>query len=155
VQPAAIRASGGALAWMLGLGHVVRVDNIARLKRWIDERGPGSVAFVLGYALAELCFVPGMPLTMLGGIVFGPVRSRLYVLPGTAAYALAGQRYRREPRPASPHGGLRRRGRGPAGGALAPAAVARPPRTRRRGSNGCDIRAARQGERRPPSLTGQ
>ncbi len=49
-----------------------------------------------GYAVAELCFVPATPLTVLGGIVFGPVRGTVYVSLGAiigAALAFLAARY--------------------------------------------------------------
>jgi len=73
------------------------VENIPRLERWFDELGGlGPVVFVLGYAVAELCFVPATPLTVLGGIVFGPVRGTVYVSLGAiigAALAFLAARY--------------------------------------------------------------
>jgi uncharacterized membrane protein YdjX (TVP38/TMEM64 family) len=48
------------------------------------------VVFILGYAVAELFFVPALPLTLLGGLAFGPLRGTLYVSVGaTAGAALA------------------------------------------------------------------
>ncbi len=97
VLPLLVLVAGGALAWALGLGQAVRVENIPRLERWFDELGGlGPVVFVLGYAVAELCFVPAMPLTVLGGIVFGPVRGTVYVSLGAiigAALAFLAARY--------------------------------------------------------------
>ena len=39
----------------------------------------GPALFIGGYALAELAFVPALPLTLLGGLIFGPVRGTIIV----------------------------------------------------------------------------
>ena len=57
----------------LGLVDVVRLENLARLREWITGFGPRAPAvFVAGYVLAVVAFVPALPLTILGGLVFGP-----------------------------------------------------------------------------------
>ena len=57
----------------LGLVDVVRLENLARLREWITGFGPWAPAvFVAGYVLAVVAFVPALPLTILGGLVFGP-----------------------------------------------------------------------------------
>ncbi|HET9925468.1 MAG TPA: TVP38/TMEM64 family protein, partial [Methylomirabilota bacterium] len=56
-----------------GLVDVVRLENLARLREWITGFGPWAPAvFVAGYVLAVVAFVPALPLTILGGLVFGP-----------------------------------------------------------------------------------
>ncbi len=50
---------------------------------WVEGLGPwGPLAFILGYAVATVAFVPGSALTLLGGAVFGIVRGTLYVFLG-------------------------------------------------------------------------
>jgi uncharacterized membrane protein YdjX (TVP38/TMEM64 family) len=81
--------AGGALAvWRLG---GLDLATIAAVRPWIERQGEWApVVFVLGYAVAELFFVPALPLTILGGLAFGPVRGTLYVSIGaTAGAALA------------------------------------------------------------------
>jgi uncharacterized membrane protein YdjX (TVP38/TMEM64 family) len=57
----------------LGLADLVRLENLARLREWITAFGPWAPAvFVVGYVLAVVAFVPALPLTLLGGLVFGP-----------------------------------------------------------------------------------
>jgi uncharacterized membrane protein YdjX (TVP38/TMEM64 family) len=80
---------GGALAvWRLG---GLDVATIALVRPWIERQGGWApVVFILGYAVAELFFVPALPLTLLGGLAFGPLRGTLYVSVGaTAGAALA------------------------------------------------------------------
>src|SRR5207245_614200 len=64
----------------LGLGDLIRLENVARLKQWIEGFGAlAPVVFIVGYVLAVVFFVPGLPITVLGGVAFGPVWGTLYV----------------------------------------------------------------------------
>ena len=73
-------AAGVVAARVLGLGEAIRLDNIARLKQGIESYGALAPAvFIGGYILAVVFFVPGLPITVLGGVVFGPIRGTLYV----------------------------------------------------------------------------
>jgi len=66
--------AAGLLAWALGLHDVVRPDRLARLRTEIEAYGPWAPAlYVGGYIIAELLFVPALPLTLLGGLVFGAI----------------------------------------------------------------------------------
>jgi uncharacterized membrane protein YdjX (TVP38/TMEM64 family) len=50
---------------------------------WVEGLGAwGPIAFVVGYALATVAFVPGSLLTLTGGAVFGVARGALYVFAG-------------------------------------------------------------------------
>lgn len=79
------------LGWSLGLHDWVRPERLARLREGIDARGAwGPVLYVVGYVVAELVFVPALPLTLLGGLAFGPVWGTVYVsIASTLAAALA------------------------------------------------------------------
>jgi len=73
-------AAGIVAARALGLADVVRLENVARLKQWIEGYGAlAPVVYVAGYILATVFFVPGLPITVLGGVAFGPLRGTLYV----------------------------------------------------------------------------
>ena len=64
----------------LGLGEAIKLDNLGRLKQWIEGYGTLAPAlFIAGYVLAAVLFVPGLPMTVLGGVVFGPVWGTVYV----------------------------------------------------------------------------
>ena len=64
----------------LGLADLVRLENLARLREWIGGFGPWAPAvFIAGYVLAVVAFVPALPLTILGGLVFGPAWGTVYV----------------------------------------------------------------------------
>jgi uncharacterized membrane protein YdjX (TVP38/TMEM64 family) len=76
----AVVATGIIVARALGLGEVIRLENVARLKQWIGGFGAlAPVVFMAGYVLAVVFFVPGLPITVLGGVAFGPAWGTLYV----------------------------------------------------------------------------
>ncbi|NJD68317.1 MAG: TVP38/TMEM64 family protein [Candidatus Methylomirabilota bacterium] len=71
---------GVFLARMFGLQEIFGLKNLAHLKVWIDSFGPvAPLVYITGYILAELFFVPGLPITILGGVVFGPLWGTAYV----------------------------------------------------------------------------
>jgi len=73
-------AAGIIAARALGLGDLIRVENVARLKQLIGSYGAlAPVVFIAGYILAVVFFVPGLPITVLGGVAFGPLWGTLYV----------------------------------------------------------------------------
>ncbi len=88
---ALVLAAAGVLAWTLGLHGWVRPDRLAQLRPAIEAHGAwGPVLYVAGYVLAELLFVPALPLTLLGGLAFGPLWGTVYVsIASTLAAALA------------------------------------------------------------------
>jgi uncharacterized membrane protein YdjX (TVP38/TMEM64 family) len=73
-------AAGIVAARALGLGDLIRLENVARLKQWIEGYGALAPAiFVAGYILATVFFVPGLPITVLGGVAFGALWGTVYV----------------------------------------------------------------------------
>jgi uncharacterized membrane protein YdjX (TVP38/TMEM64 family) len=75
-----ILAGAIVLARTVGLADRVRLENLVRLREWIDGFGAWAPAvFVTGYVGAVIAFVPALPLTLLGGLVFGPVWGTIYV----------------------------------------------------------------------------
>lgn len=72
---------GGAfLVRSFGLQEVLSLHNIVRLKAWIEEFGPlAPLVFIAGYILAVIFFIPGLPITVLGGVAFGPFWGTVYV----------------------------------------------------------------------------
>lgn len=82
---------GTIVARALGLQELVRLDNLAKLKHWIEGFGPLSpLVFIVGYILAVIFFVPGLPITVLAGVAFGPLWGTLYVsLASTIGASLA------------------------------------------------------------------
>ena len=55
----------------------------ARLRGWIDGFGPwGPLVYILLYSIAPSLMFPGLALTVVGGILFGPLWGSLYVAVG-------------------------------------------------------------------------
>ena len=79
------------LVWSLGHHDWVRPERLARVRTAIESYGPwGPLVYVAGYVVAELLFVPALPLTLLGGLVFGPLWGTVYTwIAATLAAALA------------------------------------------------------------------
>jgi uncharacterized membrane protein YdjX (TVP38/TMEM64 family) len=69
-----------ALVWWLG---GLAGAHLPRFAAWVDDLGPwGPLAFIAGYALATVAFVPGVLLTLAAGALFGLTRGTLYVFVG-------------------------------------------------------------------------
>jgi uncharacterized membrane protein YdjX (TVP38/TMEM64 family) len=65
----------------LGLPDLLRIENLTRLRERIDGLGAWApLAFIAGYVAAVVAFVPALPLTILGGLVFGPAWGTVYVI---------------------------------------------------------------------------
>lgn len=82
-----------------GVFQYISIENILNLKKWIEGFGIlGPLIYILLYIASTLFFLPGTPITVLGGIVFGPVKGLIYTVIGagiglslaflTARYAL-------------------------------------------------------------------
>jgi len=77
-----IVAAAGVAGALLFFGRSL-AGQIPSFAAWVEGLGPwGPVAFIVGYAVATVVFVPGSALTLLGGAVFGLVRGTLYVFAG-------------------------------------------------------------------------
>lgn len=73
-------ASAFALIRWTGLSDYLDQDE---LRRWIDGFGPwGPLVYILIYCVAPSLMLPGLPLTVMGGILFGPLWGTLYALTG-------------------------------------------------------------------------
>jgi uncharacterized membrane protein YdjX (TVP38/TMEM64 family) len=73
-------AAGIIGARAFGLGGAITLDNVARLMQVMEGYGAWAPAlYIAGYILAVVFFVPGLPITVLGGIAFGPVWGTVYV----------------------------------------------------------------------------
>ena len=73
---------GLAAAIALAISYRDRLDGAA-LEAWIQ--GHGAIApllFILVYALATVLFLPGTVLTLMGGVLFGPLWGAFYNLTG-------------------------------------------------------------------------
>lgn len=70
-----------------GLGEYLAEE---RLRAWIDGHGAwGPVVYVLIYSIAPVFMAPGLPLTVAGGVLFGPFWGVVYVAIGATIGASA------------------------------------------------------------------
>lgn len=52
----------------------ITLDNIANLRNNIDQYGYwGPLVYIFIYIIGTVFFLPGLPLTILGGLLFGPI----------------------------------------------------------------------------------
>jgi uncharacterized membrane protein YdjX (TVP38/TMEM64 family) len=90
---------GGGLALLVALFFLGREAGgyIEQFAQWVDGLGFWApLVFILGYAVATVAFVPGWPLTLAGGAVFGVLWGTVYVFAGAslgAALAFLVARY--------------------------------------------------------------
>jgi uncharacterized membrane protein YdjX (TVP38/TMEM64 family) len=76
---AKIAAGAAALGALIYLGRQVG-GYVPQFAGWVDGLGAlGPVAFIAGYALAVVGFVPGSVLTLAAGAIFGVLEGTLYV----------------------------------------------------------------------------
>jgi uncharacterized membrane protein YdjX (TVP38/TMEM64 family) len=86
----AVVAGGVALAWKLGAFELLTVDNLERLDSWFDGLGWWApVVFVLLWVVACLFFLPGLAMTIAGGLVFGAVWGTVWTTVGANLGAAA------------------------------------------------------------------
>ncbi|MBP9717545.1 MAG: TVP38/TMEM64 family protein [Candidatus Pacebacteria bacterium] len=73
------------LAEFSGLRDLVTSGDLAAT---IADAGPlAPIIFMAVYALASILFIPGTPLTLIGGALFGPLLGTVYVVLGATAGA--------------------------------------------------------------------
>jgi uncharacterized membrane protein YdjX (TVP38/TMEM64 family) len=73
-------AIAAALAALVVLGRRLGAE-LPRFAGWVHDLGAwGPAAFIVGYALAVIAFVPGSLLTLAAGAIFGLVEGTAYVL---------------------------------------------------------------------------
>jgi uncharacterized membrane protein YdjX (TVP38/TMEM64 family) len=83
-----------ALAALLALGRFAG-GYIPAFQRWVEGLGAlGPLAFIVGYAVAVVAFIPGSALTLASGAIFGVAKGTLLVfaaalLGSTASFLVA------------------------------------------------------------------
>ena len=71
--------TAAVLARWSGLAELLHLDGLRRFKEAIQSYGAWAPAvYIAGYVAAKLSFFPALPLTLLGGLVFGPAWGALY-----------------------------------------------------------------------------
>ena len=74
-----------ATARYLGLGRYLDQES---MRAWIEGFGVwGPLVYILVYAIAPSLMLPGLPLTVVGGVLFGPFWGVVYVAIGATAGA--------------------------------------------------------------------
>ena len=68
------------LSWYFDLFKYLNISYIEELKAIINSFGLlAPIIFIIVYILATILFLPGLPLTLLGGLVFGPITGAIIV----------------------------------------------------------------------------
>jgi len=99
-RPSRTGPAGRLAGILLALGALVALGRIAggylpAFQRWVEGLGAlGPLAFVAGYAIAVVAFVPGSALTLAAGAIFGVAKGTAIVLVAallgsTAAFLVA------------------------------------------------------------------
>jgi len=90
VVAVAVIGIGILIAWWLGAFEYLSRENIDNLKSWFENLGPiAPVVFILLWIAACVFFLPGLPITLVGAFVFGPVWGSVYSLVGATLGATA------------------------------------------------------------------
>ena len=83
-------AGGAWLAWRLGAFGLLTVHNLDRLDMWFDGLGSWApLAFVLLWVVACVLFLPGLPISIAGGLIFGAVWGTVWTTVGANLGAVA------------------------------------------------------------------
>ena len=82
--------AGIVAAWQFGLFEMLTVENVDRLNAWFDGLGWWAPAvFVLLWIVASVLFLPGLAITIVGGLVFGAVWGTIWTTVGANLGAVA------------------------------------------------------------------
>jgi len=85
-------AAGVLAARHFGLFELFTMDNIDKMDAWFEGLGIWApIIFILVWIAACVFFLPGLPVTIVGGLVFGAVQGSIYssigsILGATAAF---------------------------------------------------------------------
>jgi len=83
-------AAGVAIAWRLGAFDLLTVENIDRLGDWFSSLGIWApVVFILLWIAACVFFLPGLPISIVGGLIFGAVWGTVWTTVGANIGAAA------------------------------------------------------------------
>jgi len=86
----AVVAAGVAAARHFGVLDFLNVDNIDRLDAWFDSLGWWApLAFVVLWVASAVFFLPGLILTIAGGLLFGAVWGTVWTTVGANLGAIA------------------------------------------------------------------
>lgn len=83
-------AAGVSIAWWLGAFELLSLENADGLNAWFDGLGFWApLAFVMLWIVASVFFLPGLPITIAGGLVFGAVWGTVWTTVGANLGATA------------------------------------------------------------------
>ena len=86
----ALVTAGVVIVWRTGVFEFVSLENLDRLNAWFDGLGFWApLAFVLLWILASVVFLPALPITIAGGLVFGPLWGTVWTTIGANLGAVA------------------------------------------------------------------
>ncbi len=79
-----------AVIGALNLTGATRFLDQAYLRQWVESWGLlAPLVYILIYTVAPVLFLPGLPITIVGGILFGPFWGVVYTITGATAGASA------------------------------------------------------------------
>jgi uncharacterized membrane protein YdjX (TVP38/TMEM64 family) len=83
-------AFGVGLAWRLGAFDLLTLENIDRMDAWFDSLGIWApLVFVVLWVGACVFFLPGLPISIAGGLIFGAVWGTVWTTIGANLGAAA------------------------------------------------------------------
>jgi len=75
---------------VFGLTKYISLQNVQKLNQWIQGLGLlGPIVYIIIYILCCVFFLPGIPITLLGAVAFGPIKGVIYVSIGATLGASA------------------------------------------------------------------
>jgi uncharacterized membrane protein YdjX (TVP38/TMEM64 family) len=82
--------AGILIAWRVGAFEYLSRENFDNLKVWFEGLGVvAPLVFILVWIAACIFFLPGIPVTVVGAFVFGPIWGTVYSLIGATLGATA------------------------------------------------------------------
>ena len=79
VSIAGVLAAGYLILKHYGITDSIRLENVLKIKTWVDGFGAIAPLIYIGlYLISTVFFLPGTPVTVLAGIAFGPVWGIFY-----------------------------------------------------------------------------
>jgi uncharacterized membrane protein YdjX (TVP38/TMEM64 family) len=83
-------AAGVFVAWKFGVFGFLTLDNVDRIDAWFDSLGwKAPLVFVLLWIAACVFFLPGLPISIAGGLIFGAVWGTVWTTIGANIGAVA------------------------------------------------------------------
>ncbi len=67
-------------AWYFDFFRYFSFERINQLSNWINSFGLlAPIVYILVYIVSTILFLPAIPITLLGGVIFGPLMGSIYV----------------------------------------------------------------------------